>query len=227
MLELHIANKNYSSWSLRPWLLLTELGLPFREQMHPFAPGSNWAAFRAFSPNGKVPCLHDGDTLVWDSLAIAEYLAERHPSVWPSDPAARAWARCAAAEMHSGFGALRQQCSMSCGLRVRLHQTSPALAADITRIDELWSEGLRRFGGPFLAGERFGAVDAFYAPVAFRVQTYGLALDEAASAYLDRLLALPSMRRWYAEALAEPWRDQGHDAEIAALGEISADLRTG
>ena len=227
MLELHIANKNYSSWSLRPWLLLTELGLPFREQMHPFAPGSNWAVFRTFSPNGKVPCLHDGDTLVWDSLAIAEYLAERHPSVWPSDPAARAWARCAAAEMHSGFGALRQQCSMSCGLRVRLHQTSPALAADITRIDELWSEGLRRFGGPFLAGERFGAVDAFYAPVAFRVQTYGLVLDEAASAYLDRLLALPSMRRWYAEALAEPWRDQGHDAEIAALGEISADLRTG
>ena len=227
MLELHIGNKNYSSWSLRPWLLLTELGLPFREHMHPFAPGSNWAAFRAFSPNGKVPCLHDGDAVVWDSLAIVEYLAERHPAVWPSDPAARAWARCAAAEMHGGFPALRQQCSMSCGLRVRLHQPSPALAADIARIDELWSEGLRRFGGPFLAGEQVGAVDAFYAPVVFRVQTYGLALGEASSAYVQRMLARPSMQRWYAEALAEPWRDPGHDDEIAALGEISADLRTG
>ena len=227
MLELHIANKNYSSWSLRPWLLLTELGLPFREQMHPFAPGSNWAAFRAFSPNGKVPCLHDDDTRVWDSLAIVEYLAERHPAVWPSDPVARTWARCATAEMHAGFPALRQQCSMSCGLRVRLHQPSPALAADIARIDELWSEGLRRFGGPFLAGERFGAVDAFYAPVVFRVQTYGLALAEASAAYAQRMLARPSMQRWYAEALAEPWRDQGHDDEIAALGQISADLRTG
>ncbi len=227
MFELHIANKNYSSWSLRPWLLLTELGLPFREQMHPFAPGSNWAAFRAFSPNGKVPCLHDGDTLVWDSLAIVEYLAERHPGVWPSDPAARTWARCATAEMHAGFPALRQQCSMSCGLRVRLHQPSPALAADVARIDELWSEGLRRFGGPFLAAERFGAVDAFYAPVLFRAQTYGLALAEASAAYAQRMLARPSMQRWYAEALAEPWRDQGHDDEIAALGQISADLRTG
>ena len=227
MLELHIGNKNYSSWSLRPWLLLTELGLPFREHMHPFAPGSNWAAFRAFSPNGKVPCLHDGDAVVWDSLAIVEYLAERHPAVWPSDPAVRAWARCATAEMHAGFPALRQQCSMSCGLRVRLHQPSPALAADIARIDELWSEGLRRFGGPFLAGEQFGAVDAFYAPVVFRVQTYGLALGEACSAYVQRMLARPSMQRWYAEALAEPWRDPGHDDEIAARGEISADLRTG
>jgi len=227
MIELHIANKNYSSWSLRPWLLLTELGLPFREQMHPFAPGSNWVAFRAFSPNGKVPCLHDGDVVVWDSLAIVEYLAERHPAVWPSDPAARAWARCATAEMHAGFPALRQQCSMSCGLRVRLQQPSPALAADVARIDELWSEGLRRFGGPFLAGERFGAVDAFYAPVLFRAQTYGLALGEASSAYAQRMLARPSMQRWYAEALAEPWRDQMHDDEIAALGQISADLRTG
>lgn len=226
MITLHIANKNYSSWSLRPWVLLHELGIAFEEQMHPFAPGSNWEAFRAFSPNGRVPCLRDGDTVVWDSLAIAEYLAERHPA-WPRDTAARTWARCAAAEMHAGFGALRQQCSMSCGLRIRLHEIGPQLAADVARIDELWSEGLRRFGGPFLAGAHFTAVDAFYAPVAFRVQTYALPLGPAASAYVERLLALPSMQRWYAEALAEPWRDTPHDVESAAVGTITADLRAG
>ncbi len=194
--------------------------------MHPFAPGSNWEAFRVFSPNGRVPCLRDGDTVAWDSLAIVEYLAERHPA-WPRDAEARTWARCAAAEIHAGFGALRQQCSMRCGLRIHLHGIGPQLAADVARIDELWSEGLRRFGGPFLAGARFTAVDGFYAPVAFRVQTYALALGPAASAYVDRLLALPSMRRWYTEALAEPWRDTPHDVESAAVGTLSADLHAG
>ncbi|HQY70835.1 MAG TPA: glutathione S-transferase N-terminal domain-containing protein, partial [Pseudomonadales bacterium] len=108
MYELYIANKNYSSWSLRPWVLMRELRIAFDERLVPFAPGSNFERFRAFSPTGKVPCLHDGATVVWDSLAIAEYLAERHAGVWPSDARARAWARSAAAEMHSGFGALRQ-----------------------------------------------------------------------------------------------------------------------
>ena len=225
MITLHIANKNYSSWSLRPWVLLTELGVPFEERMHVFAPGSNWEAFRAFSPNGRVPCLHDGDTVVWDSLAIVEYLAERHPA-WPQDAAARTWARCATAEMHSGFAALRQQCSMSCGVRVRLHEIGPQLAADVARIDELWREGLRRFGGPYLAGDRFTAVDAFYAPVVFRVQTYGLALSSEAAAYVERMLSLPSMRHWYAEALAEVWRDASHDEEIAAVGTVTTDLRS-
>jgi glutathione S-transferase len=227
MYTLHIANKNYSSWSLRPWLLLSELGLPFKERLSVFGAGSNWQAFRAFSPNGRVPALHDGATVVWDSLAIIEYLAERHPGVWPQEDTARTWARCASAEMHGGFAALREHCSMSCGLRVRLHGTPPALAADIARIDELWSEGLRRFGGSFLAGEQFSAVDAFYAPVVFRVQTYGLGLGAAADAYAQRMLALPSMWRWYAEALAEPWRDAGHDQAVAAAGEVTADFRTG
>ncbi|HET6433424.1 glutathione S-transferase family protein [Dyella sp.] len=224
MITLHIANKNYSSWSLRPWLLLSELGVPFEERLHVFGEGSNWSTFRAFSPNGRVPCLHDGDTVVWDSLAIAEYIAELYPA-WPEEAPARHWARSAAAEMHAGFGALRQQCSMSCGLRVRLHEIGPALAADVARIDELWSEGLQRFGGPFLAGGRFTAVDAFYAPVAFRVQTYGLPLGPAAAAYGERLLELTSMRRWYASALAEPWRDEGHDRDVASVGTVTADLR--
>jgi len=228
MYQLYIANKNYSSWSLRPWLLLSALGIPFDEHLVPFVEGhaANWEAFRAFSPNGKVPCLHDSATVVWDSLAIAEYLAERHPDVWPSDPSARAWARCAAAEMHSGFSALRQHCGMNCGVRVRLRQDLPAaLAADIARIDELWSEGLRRFGGPFLAGPGFTAVDAFFAPVAFRVQTYGIKLGDAAGDYVQRLLELPAMRRWYADALQERWLDAGHEAEVLHSGELLHDLR--
>ena len=228
MYELYIANKNYSSWSLRPWMLLSELGIPFHERMMSFAPGtgSSWSAFRAFSPSGKVPCLRDGDTIVWDSLAITEYLAERHPGVWPVDPMARAWARCAAAEMHSGFGVLRTHCSMSCGLRVRLaDDLLQALRADIARIDELWGEGLARFGGPFLAGSALGAVDAFFAPVAFRIQTYQLAMGEKAAAYAQRLLELPAMQRWYADALRETWRDQEHEDAVKQSGIVVADLR--
>jgi glutathione S-transferase len=225
MSTLYVANKNYSSWSLRPWVLMNELGLPFDEALVTFKDGSNWQAFRRFSPNGRVPCLRDGDAVVWDSLAIIEYLAEQHPAVWPSDRVARAWARCAAAEMHSGFAALREQCGMNCGIRVRLRKIGPALQADIARVNELWNEGLARFGGPFLAGAHFTAADAFYAPVVFRVQTYGLALQGPAAAYVERMLALPSMRRWYDEALAETWRDQAHEQEISHYGEVVQDLR--
>ncbi|MDE1893964.1 MAG: glutathione S-transferase family protein [Xanthomonadaceae bacterium] len=228
MYQLHIANKNYSSWSLRPWLLLSVLDIAFEEHLLPFAQdgAANRQAFRAFSPNGKVPCLHDGATVVWDSLAIAEYLAERHAGVWPSDPVARAWARCAAAEMHSGFATLREYGGMNCGVRVRWRPDLPlALDADIARIDELWSEGLHRFGGPFLAGAGFGAVDAFFAPVAFRVQTYGIRLGETAATYARRLLELPAMQRWYAQGLQEPWRDAGHEQELPRCGELLQDLR--
>ncbi|MEO8999184.1 MAG: glutathione S-transferase family protein [Rhodanobacter sp.] len=228
MYELYIANKNYSSWSLRPWVLLSELGIPFHERLVSFAPGtgSSWNAFRAFSPTGKVPCLRDGDTVVWDSLAIAEYLAERHASVWPSDSQARAWARCAVAEMHSGFSALRTHCGMSCGLRVRMPADLPqALRVDIARINELWAEGLARFGGPFLAGSAFSAVDAFFAPVVFRIQTYQLVMDEKAAVYAQRLLELPAMQRWYADALQETWRDQEHENEVMQSGVVLADLR--
>jgi glutathione S-transferase len=223
--RLFIANRNYSSWSLRPWVLMRTLGIGFAEEMRWFAPGSNREAFRAFAPNGTVPCLHDGATVVWDSLAIVEYLAERHQGVWPADGAARAWARCAAAEMHGGFSALRGTCGMNCGLRVRLREVSPALAQDVARIDELWSDGLGRFGGPFLAGAAFSAADAFFAPVAFRVQTYGLVLGAESRAYAGRLLALPAMREWYAAALAETRREPGHEAEVAAVGTVIEDLR--
>jgi glutathione S-transferase len=223
--RLFTGNRNYSSWSLRPWVLMRMLGIGFEEVGQVFAPGSNRAAFRAFAPNGTVPCLHDGDVVVWDSLAIVEYLAERHGGVWPADAAARAWARCAAAEMHGGFSALRNVCSMNCGLRVKLHAIPPGLAQDIARIDELWCEGLARFGGTFLGGAAFTAVDAFYAPVAFRALGYGLQFSAPASAYVARLLALAPMREWYDAALLETAREPGHEAEAAAVGVITADLR--
>ena len=223
MPTLYIANKSYSSWSLRPWVLMSELGIPFEETLVPFGAGP---AFRTVSPSGRVPCLHDGDAVVWDSLAIVEYLADDHPAVWPSNRTARAWARSASAEMHSGFAALRTQCGMICGVRIRLHEIGGGLKADVDRIGELWSEGLDRFGGPFLAGNTFTAVDAFFAPVAFRVQTYGLALPDPAAAYVERLLALPSMRRWYDASLAESWREDKYEQETLRYGELIDDFRT-
>jgi glutathione S-transferase len=226
MYELHIANKNYSSWSLRPWVLMKTLGIPFTERMNPFHEDSNWEAFRGFSPNGKVPCLHADGEAVWDSLAIAEYLAEQHPAVWPQERAARAWARCVAAEMHSGFSTLRERCTMNCGVRIKLHDMPPALQKDIKRIEELWSEGITRFGGPFLAGKAFTAVDAFFAPVAFRVQTYGLELNRTAADYAARLLALPAMKEWYDAGLRETCREPGHETEAHAVGVWLQDLRT-
>jgi glutathione S-transferase len=225
MYRLYIANKNYSSWSLRPWALLKELGIPFEERINKFEAANNYERFRKFSPTGRVPCLEDGDITVWDSLAITEYLAERHATVWPNDARTRAWARSASAEMHSGFGVLRDKCSMNCGVRVKLNEFSAALKKDVDRVDELWCEGLKRFGGPFLAGAKFTAVDAFYAPVAFRVQTYGLQLSEAARAYANRMLVLPSMRAWYDAALAETWRDEEHDQDIVRNGAVIEDLR--
>lgn len=224
MYELYIANKNYSSWSLRPWVLMRELGIPFEERFVPFE-GNGSPSFRRFSPSGKVPCLHDGAIRVWDSLAIVETLAERHPEVWPADPATRAWARSATAEMHSSFQTLRERCSMSCGVRVRLHETPDALRKDVARIAELWTDGLDRFGGPFLAGPVFGAVDAFFAPVAFRIQTYDLDVGPVGASYAARLRELPSMRAWYADALAETIRDPSHDEGIARAGTWLADLR--
>jgi glutathione S-transferase len=208
-------------------VLLSELGIPFEECLTPFQHGtsSSWTAFRVFSPSGKVPCLHDGDTTVWDSLAIVEYVAEQHPAAWPVDKLARAWARSAAAEMHSGFEALRSTCPMNCGIRLQLNATSPALARDLTRLQELWNEGLQRFGGPFLAGEAFTAVDAFFSPVVFRIQSYGLKVDAPSQAYAQRMLALPSMQHWYAAALKELWRDPDHEQETLRSGTLLEDMR--
>ena len=226
MSTLYIGNKNYSSWSLRPWILMKALSIPFEERVEFFLEGSCWDKFRAFSPNGLVPCLHDGELVIWESLGIVEYLAERHAGVWPQDLEARAWSRCAASEMHAGFSALRNECPMNCGLRVELSSISPALQQNLDRLDELWNEGLDRFGGPFLAGEAFTAVDAFYAPVAFRVQTFNLKLSDKALAYVQHLLNLEAMRDWYDSALKETCRESEHDREAYEAGKLIADLRT-
>jgi glutathione S-transferase len=225
MYDLYIANKNYSSWSLRPWALMRELGIEFREHLLFFGQEPNWVGYRKISPSGKVPCLVDGGIVVWDSMAIMEYLGERHEGVWPARSDARAWARSAAAEMHSGFGELRNRCSMSCGIRVRLNEYPDALGRDVARVSALWTDGLRRFGGPFLAGKAFTAVDAFFAPVAFRIQTYGLTLDPAAVAYADRLLGTRSLQEWYVDALKETERDQPHEQDVAQVGRVTEDSR--
>lgn len=225
MYTLHIANKNYSSWSLRPWVLMRGLDIPFEEHQVPFPTGSSFELYRPFSPSGRVPALTDGGLAVWDSLAIVEYLAERHEGVWPAGSEARAWARCAAAEMHSSFNALRNDCPMNCGVRIEPNPMSLALKHDLFRLSDLWNDGLSRFGGPFLAGAAFSAVDAFFCPVAFRAQTYGLAFEGEAKDYPALLLGLPAMREWYEAGLREIWREPNHEAEVAASGKIKQDLR--
>jgi glutathione S-transferase len=225
MYQLYIGNKNYSSWSLRPWLLMKELGISFRERLVAF--GGDNSAFREFSPTGKVPCLVDGEVTVWDSLSITEYLGERHAGVWPAEAVARAWARSAAAEMHSGFFGLRNTCTMNCGIRVSLATIDEALGRDLRRLEALWADGIGRFGGPFLTGFRFCAADAFFAPVAFRLQTYEPRVSAAARRYAAHLLSLASMREWYDAALAETWRDEPHEAEARAVGTWTSDLRAG
>jgi glutathione S-transferase len=225
MYELIIANKNYSSWSMRPWVLMRTLEIAFHERLLPFHLNKGDGDFHHFSPSGRVPCLVDTGRRVWDSLAITEYLAERHPNVWPADAHARAWARSAACEMHSGFGTLRNQCSMNVGIRVRMHRVDAALQADLNRLAALWSDGLARHGGPFLGGRKFSAVDAFFAPVAARVQTYGLPLPAESAAYVQRLLQVPAVQDWITAGVAEHWRDASHDADIPTYGTIVEDLR--
>ena len=226
MYVLHIANKNYSSWSLRPWVLMKTVGIPFEERQHIFpADRPSYPDFRKFSPTGYVPVLDDGEEKVWDSFGIVAYLAERHPEVWPAGSSERTWARCAAAEMHSGFGTLRNDCGMNVGIRCRRPPISPALKRDLDRLDELWTEGLTRFGGPFLAGRSFTAVDAFFCPVAFRVQSYDLPLSASSLAYVTRLLALPAMAEWYRAGIGEPFREPGHEADTVGAHDVIADHR--
>lgn len=204
MFKLYLGNKNYSSWSLRGWLVAKLSGEPFEEVHVPLVGQTPNPANYAFSPSGLVPCLHEGEVVVWDSMAIAGYLAERHPEMWPSDTAARAWARAISAEMHSGFSMLRSQMTMCIRERVDVRPWSGALAADIARVVRIWDESRRRFGagGAFLCG-RFSIADCFYGPVAFRFRTYGVAVDGVARAYLEALLGHPFLREWEQAALAE------------------------
>ena len=201
---LVIGNKNYSSWSLRPWLAMKVAGIPFAEHRIPlYGPGSK-AQILAYSPAGKVPCLADGDLRVWDSLSICEYLAEKHPGLWPQDPAARALARSVSAEMHSGFANLRAKMSMNIRKRYPGLGRTPESLADVARIVSLWSDCRARYGkgGRFLFGA-FSIADAMYAPVVLRFRTYEVELPADCRAYSDAVLALPAMQDWIAAAMAE------------------------
>ena len=213
MLQLYIGNKNYSSWSMRPWVLLRQAGIPFEEirvRFDSFDANSQFKRqIQQVAPTGKVPVLVDGGVTVWDTLAIAEYVAERHPGkrLWPEDAAARAHARSVVAEMHSGFTALRGHCPMNIEAQLPsvgaiVWRDQPGVRADVQRLVEMWSELLERHGGPMLFGE-FTIADAFYAPVCMRLATYALPLPEPIAAYVRRVQALPGVRAWIDGALAE------------------------
>lgn len=209
MLKLVIANKLYSSWSLRPWLVLTAFAIPFDEIVIPLRAPDSRSRVLEYSPSGKVPALIDGEITVWESLAIIEYLAEKFPNraIWPKDAKARAHARSISNEMHAGFQALRQGCPMHLGARFATPPLTEALKASIDRVEDIWSEARNRFGagGPFLYGA-FSAADAMYAPVVTRFYTFQIPVREATQMYMDAVLAHPAFVAWRDAALAEPWK---------------------
>jgi glutathione S-transferase len=207
-LKLIIGNKNYSSWSLRPWIAMKVAGVAFDEQVISLDAQDFKAQVTKVSGTGKVPALVDGGVHVWESLAILEYLAETCPQarLWPADPQARAHARAIAAEMHAGFMPLRRELPMNMWRPVKPRELTPGAAANVARIDAMWTDCRNRFGagGPFLFGA-FGAADAMYAPVVSRFHTYGVTVGPVARAYMDAVMALPAWAEWRAAALREPW----------------------
>ena len=212
-LTLLIGNKNYSSWSMRPWVLLTQAGIPFEEVMVRFDSLDAGSAFKTtigrINPVGKVPALVDDGFAVWDTLAMAEYLAERFPQhhLWPADPKARARARSVCAEMHSGFSALRNHCGMNIEAALPevgriIWRDQAGVRADLARLEAMWTGLLAEHGGPMLFGD-FSIADAYFAPVCSRIRTYALPVSAPVQAYVDRVHALPGMRAWVAQALVE------------------------
>jgi glutathione S-transferase len=205
-LQLTIGNKNYSSWSLRPWILLRHLGLAFTERLIPLDTPEFARDISTISPTRRVPVLRHGELLIWDSLAICEYACELAGRGWPSARDARAVARAVCAEMHAGFSILRSQWPMNARALGRRTATNPERTADIARIEDLWADCRRRFGanGPWLFGE-YSVADAMYAPVVLRLRTYGAHLRDTSAGYVDTVLADPPLREWLAAAEAESW----------------------
>ncbi len=213
-LRLAIVNKAYSSWSLRPWMLMTHFGIPFEETVIPMGRPQTRSEILNFSPTGKCPALRDGEIVVWESLAIIEYLAESFPDlpIWPRDKRARALARALANEMHGGFSALRNHCPTQFLRPVRKIALTPEVEGDVARIEAAWEDARARFGagGPFLFGE-FSAADAMFAPVVNRFHTYDIAVRPRTRAYMDAIMALPAWKAWIAGAEGEPWRIESYD----------------
>ncbi|HML12422.1 MAG TPA: glutathione S-transferase family protein [Xanthobacteraceae bacterium] len=203
---LIIGNKNYSSWSLRPWIAMKTAGIAFDERVISLDDPDFKRTVLAVGRNGKVPALDDGGVHVWESLAILEYLADKFPQarLWPADLDARAHARAIAAEMHAGFPALRRECPMNFWRPVKRLELSAEARANVARIDVIWSECQLRYGGPFLFGA-FGAADGMYAPVVSRFHTYAVDVGAPSRAYMDAVMALPAWREWKEAALSEPW----------------------
>jgi glutathione S-transferase len=215
-LKLVLGNKNYSSWSLRPWIAMRHAGLAFDEEVIPlYEPGSRERVLK-YSPAGKVPVLIDGDMTIWESLAILDHLAERFPKMklWPSDTGARAHARAVSAEMHAGFGALRRHCPMNMRRVRKKRELTAEVAADVRRIEEIWTDCRKRFGqgGGFLFGD-FGAADAMYAPVVSRFASYDIGVGAACEAYMAAMMALPAWQEWRAAGIAEPWVMPGNELD--------------
>jgi len=204
---LVLGNKNYSSWSFRPWIAMKVAGIAFAEQVISLDDPQFKPTLLRVSPAGKVPVLVDGDVHVWESLAILEYAAEKFPGakLWPEEAAERAHARAIAAEMHAGFTPLRQHCPMNFWRPVKPRDLPAEVVANVARIDNMWSECLARFGGPFLFGQKFSAADAMYAPVVSRFHTYAIGTSPRARAYMDAVMALPAWAEWKKAALVEPW----------------------
>jgi len=207
-LTLVIGNKNYSSWSFRPWIAMKAAGIAFTDQVISLNDPEFKPTLAQVTPAGKVPVLVDGDVHVWESLAILEYVAEKFPAaaLWPTDAAARAHARAIAAEMHAGFVPLRRHCPMNFWRPVKRRDLTAEVAANVARIDAMWSECRTRFGarGPFLFG-RFSAADAMYAPVVSRFQTYDVQVGPVSRGYMDAVMALPAWAEWRDAAVKEPW----------------------
>jgi glutathione S-transferase len=205
-LILYIGNKNYSSWSLRPWIAMEAAGVPFTDHVIPFDFPAGNPKFKPISPTGRVPVLHHGDVRVWESLAIIEYVAELFPDagIWPRDAGARAEARAISMEMLSGFRALRNACPMNIRREPRAIALPEGVMGDVARIETIWTQMLARSGGPFLFGA-FSAADAMYAPVVNRLETYRLTQDDAVLGYIARVKAHPAWQTWQTAALAEPW----------------------
>ncbi|MEA2758434.1 MAG: glutathione S-transferase [Methylobacteriaceae bacterium] len=214
-LTLVLANKAYSSWSMRPWLVLKHFAIPFEDVVIPMGRPETRGEMLAHAPTGKCPSLRDGTISVWDSLAIIEYLAETYPvfPIWPRGTEARAHARSLAAEMHSGFTALRSECPMNIRRPRRAIKVSDEVLADVKRIDEAFTDARTRFGGAgaFLFGE-FSAVDAMFAPVVNRFDTYDLPVSDVSRAYMSAVKALPAWQEWERDARAEPWRIEHYEA---------------